>query len=64
MVRVDLVALTTKACLPQASSEEWSRAMMVMGCDFHARYQQMAMLDEATGELTLRRLDHQTRDAS
>jgi hypothetical protein len=46
------------APLPQASSEEKSRAMMVIGCDFHARYQQMAMLDEITGELTERRLDH------
>jgi transposase len=34
--------------------------MMIIGCDFHTRYQQIAMLDEATGELTERRLDHQT----
>ena len=38
--------------------------MLVIGCDFHARYWQMAMLNEATGELTERRLDHQTGDAS
>jgi transposase len=37
--------------------------MMIIGCDFHTRYQQIAMLDEATGELTERRLDHQTREA-
>ena len=32
--------------------------MMIIGCDFHTRYQQIAMLDDATGELTERRLDH------
>ena len=37
--------------------------MMIIGCDFHTRYQQIAMLDEATGELTERRLDHQTGEA-
>ena len=30
--------------------------MLIIGCDFHTRYQQIAMLDEATGELTERRL--------
>jgi hypothetical protein len=34
--------------------------MMIIGCDFHTRYQQIAMMDEATGELTERRLDHQS----
>ena len=33
---------------------------MTIGCDFRRRYQQIAMLDEATGELTERRLDHQS----
>ncbi len=28
---------------------------MTIGCDFHTRYQQIAMLDDATGELTERR---------
>jgi transposase len=37
--------------------------MMFIGCDFHTRCQQIAMLDEATGELTERRLDHQTGEA-
>jgi transposase len=37
--------------------------MMIIGCDFHTRYQQIAMLDEATGELTERRLDHQSGEA-
>ena len=26
--------------------------MMIIGCDFHTRQQQVAMLDDATGELT------------
>jgi hypothetical protein len=28
--------------------------MIIIGCDFHARYQQIEMLDEATGELAER----------
>jgi hypothetical protein len=27
-------------------SEERSRAMIIIGCDFHTRYQQIAMMDE------------------
>ena len=34
--------------------------MKIIGCDFHTRYQQIAMIDEATGELIERRLDHQS----
>ena len=26
--------------------------MLIIGCDFHTRYQQIAMMDESTGELT------------
>ena len=37
--------------------------MMIIGCDFHTRYQQIAMMDEATGELTERRLEHQSGEA-
>ena len=37
--------------------------MKIIGCDFHTRYQQMAMLDEATGELIERRLDHASGEA-
>ena len=37
--------------------------MLIIGCDFHTRYQQIAMMDEATGELTERRLDHQSGEA-
>jgi hypothetical protein len=28
--------------------------MIIIGCDFHTRYQQIAMLNEATSELTER----------
>ena len=37
--------------------------MLIIGCDFHTRYQQIAMLDENTGELTERRLDHESGEA-
>ncbi len=37
--------------------------MIIIGCDFHTRYQQIAMLDESTGELTERRLEHESREA-
>jgi transposase len=32
--------------------------MQIIGCDFHPRYQQVAALDMATGELVERRLEH------
>ncbi|MFZ0818482.1 MAG: IS110 family transposase [Candidatus Acidiferrales bacterium] len=37
--------------------------MMIIGCDFHTRYQQIAMMNEATGELTERRLEHENGEA-
>ena len=37
--------------------------MLIIGCDFHTRYQQIAMLDQATGELTERRLQHENGEA-
>jgi transposase len=38
--------------------------MLLIGCDFHTRYQQIAMAEENTGELLLeRRLDHQSGEA-
>jgi len=37
--------------------------MLIIGCDFHTRYQQIAMMDEATGELVERRLEHQSGEA-
>ena len=37
--------------------------MLIIGCDFHTRYQQIAMLDEATGEWIERRLEHENGEA-
>jgi transposase len=37
--------------------------MLIIGCDFHTRYQQIAMLDGATGELVERRLEHENGEA-
>ena len=37
--------------------------MLIIGCDFHTRYQQIAMMGEATGELTELRLDHESGEA-
>jgi transposase len=38
--------------------------MLIIGCDFHTRYQQMAMAREETGELlSERRLDHESGEA-
>jgi transposase len=33
--------------------------MRIIGCDFHPRYQQVAALDQTTGELVERRLEHE-----
>ena len=37
--------------------------MKILGCDLHTRYQQVAMLDEETGELVERRLEHESGEA-
>jgi hypothetical protein len=38
--------------------------MIIIGCDFHTRYQQIAMADDETRELLLeRRLDHESGEA-
>jgi transposase len=37
--------------------------MMIIGCDFHSRYQQIAMLDSVTGEVVERQLQHETGEA-
>jgi transposase len=37
--------------------------MRIIGCDFHTRYQQIAMLDTETGELTERRVEHENGQA-
>jgi transposase len=38
--------------------------MLIIGCDFHTRYQQIAMAEDTTSELLLeRRLDHESGEA-
>jgi transposase len=37
--------------------------MMIIGCDLHTRYQQIAMVDTETGELVGRRLEHESGEA-
>jgi len=37
--------------------------MKIVGCDLHTRYQQIAMLETETGELTERRLEHASGEA-
>jgi len=37
--------------------------MKIIGCDLHTRYQQIAMLDQETGELIERRLEHESGEA-
>jgi transposase len=37
--------------------------MLIIGCDLHTRYQEIAMLETATGELVTRRLEHEKEEA-
>ena len=37
--------------------------MFIIGCDFHSRFQQIAMLDPTTGEIIERRLQHENGEA-
>ncbi len=37
--------------------------MLMIGCDFHTRFQQIAMVDTTTGEVIERRLEHETGEA-
>ena len=37
--------------------------MLIIGCNFHTRYRQIAMMDDATGELLERRLEHESGEA-
>jgi hypothetical protein len=37
--------------------------MLIIGCDFHTRYQRIAMVEDATGEWTERRLEHENGEA-
>jgi len=36
---------------------------MIIGCDFHTLYQQIALMDEGRGELAERLLDHESGEA-
>jgi len=50
--------------LNDQGSEERSQAMLIIGCDFHTRYQQIAMAREETAEMLIeRRLDHESGEA-
>ncbi len=55
--RVDLEALKR----PKLGGR--SRAMMIIGCDLHTRYQQIAMVGTETGEFVQRRLEHESEEA-
>lgn len=37
--------------------------MLTIGCDFHTRFQQIAMVDTTTGEMIERRLEHENGEA-
>ena len=37
--------------------------MLMIGCDFHTRFQQIAMMDPSTGEIVERRLDRESGEA-
>jgi hypothetical protein len=37
--------------------------MIIIGCDFHPRYEQIAMMNTKTGELVERRLEHENGEA-
>src|SRR3970040_3088138 len=37
--------------------------MIIIGCDFHTRFQQIAMLETETGEIVERRLEHASGEA-
>jgi hypothetical protein len=37
--------------------------MIIIGCDFHTRFQQIATLDPTTGEIVERRLEHEPGEA-
>src|SRR6266550_1358230 len=37
--------------------------MLIIGCDFHPRFQEIAMMDAETGELVERRLEHENGEA-
>ena len=38
--------------------------MLIIGCDFHTRYQHIAMMDTDTGESVEQRLEHENGEAN
>jgi hypothetical protein len=36
-----------------------NRDMIIIGCDLHTRFQQIAMLDAGTGEVVEKKLEHE-----
>src|SRR5438552_18099094 len=44
-------------------AEERIRAILIIGCDLHTRYQVIAQLNSETGELVTRRLQHENGEA-
>jgi transposase len=38
--------------------------MVIIGCDFHTRFQQIAMLDTETGEVVEKKLEHESGEAN
>jgi hypothetical protein len=37
--------------------------MLIIGCDFHSRFQQIAMVDPQTGQVIERQLEHENGEA-
>src|SRR5947209_7603879 len=49
---------STLAALKHQGSGRRSRTMLIIGCDYHPSFQQIAFLDMSTGETGERRLGH------
>src|SRR5574337_342180 len=45
------------------SQRRRNRDMMIIGCDLHTRFQQIALLDTETGEVEEKRLEHERGEA-
>src|SRR5215471_938828 len=48
------------------STKAWRKGadtMLMIGCDYHTRFQKIAMVDTSTGEITERRLEHANGEA-
>jgi hypothetical protein len=42
----------------QTKAREGANVMLIIGCDFHPGFQQVAIFDNETGEIEQRRLKH------